>query len=290
VVSSATTAELVPGVDLEALVASRDVTLEALDRARQAIHEARVVALRFGVAVPTLEIRYAGGTYRNLEDEHPRSREALLLEVDRCYWLSLLERTHVSTLMDSRTREAFEKRLRTSPLDYGYERGERLPELTAENVVATLRGLHGSRREFFERGVEEVFRSLSWDHKTNRPHALGQRFITGRAMSYGELRHDGPLFDLERVLALMDGQPPPTWQVGLHKLRASHSRLGGGGTPYGEWIEVPPPSVEGRSLLKIKLHKNGNAHVLIRDARHVDELNRIMARRHPGAIGGRHGD
>jgi hypothetical protein len=109
-------------------------------------------------------------------------------------------------------------------------------------------------------------------------------------MSYGELRRDGPLFDLERVLALMDGQPPPTWQVGLHKLRASHSRLGGGGTPYGEWIEVPPPSVEGRSLLKIKLHKNGNAHVLIRDARHVDELNRIMARRHPGAIGGRHGD
>lgn len=52
-----------------------------------------------------------------------------------------------------------------------------MPALTRGNIEATFIALHQSRAEMFERGVIEIYRSLSWRYRTNTPIRFGKRII-----------------------------------------------------------------------------------------------------------------
>jgi hypothetical protein len=142
-------------------------------------------------------------------------------------------------------------------------------------VRATFQGLHARRGEFFERGVIGVFRSLSWDYKTNRPHAFGRRIIVrGVHGAYGfpDDRRCSLLDDLERVFHVLDGKPEPDHREGVS------ARL------YRQRREERSREDLVDAYLRIRCFKNGNAHVTFLRAEIVDEMNRILARHYPDAL------
>ena len=71
------------------------------------------------------------------------------------------------TFMDAQARKEWGEKV------YSHD----VPPLTFENITATFTNLHGARGDMFERGVLGLFRSLSWNYKTNEPFKFGKRVI-----------------------------------------------------------------------------------------------------------------
>lgn len=278
---STTAQELIPAVSLDALLAARDTALAAFAESRRLLREAREGLRVFGARLPDVKVSFPRGDAASLEDaDYARSIEQ---EIDRHVWVRLFELTNIDTIMDHKTRNDLFSRLHQTR--YRSETDEEMPALTRENIEATLGWIHGQQEEFFEKGIEAVYRSLSWEHRTNEPTRIGERLIINHAFYTQKREWQGDavslnshesLHDLERVLCLLDGQPPPTHGTGSRSM---------GPIPYGQWTDVPSPSgPDGRVLLRLKVFRKGTTHVQILNSKHVDEMNLRMARRFPGAI------
>jgi predicted RNA methylase len=272
---------LIPSISLEALIAARDGADLAIDHIRETIREANARLLPFGVVLPDLSARLAGGNERDLLS--PGHEEAIRYEIDRLIWVRLFQLTNVDTLMDHKTRQELHNKL-NQPMTSMYSDDERMPEISRENIEATFAGVHGNREKYFNDGVEALFKGLSWKHKTNQPGKLGRKSIMygcfyAWSSQFREnevsLQHHNTLQDLERVLCLLAKDPAPVHNVGVRAL---------GKFPWGEWQTVPPTSPHASPLLRLKCFKKGTTHVEILDQKYIDQLNRIMAERYPGAI------
>ena len=272
------TTELIGSLSIEGLLAARDNAVRAFETARALLLDAREHLLRFDVPMPALNACYSAGVSRTLLDDAERWEECgradIVREIDRHAWAMLFKKTHVRQLMDVSARRKMDALLHSSIFGQRPQ-GETLPPLTAETIAATLEGLHANRAAFFEDQVESVFKRISWDHKTNRPCQFGARMIV-RASDSWYYGSEHELYDLERVLCLLDGQPPPDNDGGLRSLARRD-------TTQGEWHTVPS---SGRALLAIKIHSE-TAHVKILAPELVDQLNRIMSNRYPQALGRR---
>lgn len=271
----------IPSISIEALLAARDATIDALRTSREMLDQAEERLAVFGVGAPQPMLRVCADTdLAKLRDAG--HWDAIVNEVDRSIWARLFALTNIDTIMDHRTREELFARLR------GSRQGNRrpddaLPPLTRENIEMTFAALHGQTNEFFERCVESVYKALSWDHKTNEPARIGAKLIiTGAFYAWSRslvgtaanLNGHESLHDLERVLCILDGQAPPTHtSPGLRTI---------GNVPWGRWVDVPSPA--GRVLMRIKCFMKGTTHVQILNPAHVDSLNRIMSKRYPGAL------
>lgn len=276
------TTDLLPSISIEALLAARDNAQAAFARAAQLHREAQAMLAPFGAKLPALLVRFGSESFRDATDCEWQA--AIETEIDRNIWQRLFALTNVETLMDHKTRRELWERLE-HPRFYARQPNdsESLPPLTAENIEATFGHVRSQVPEYFERGVEAVYQALSWDHKTNEPSRIGSKLIVNGAFYNWPRRMQGDtitldrnesLHDLERVLCVIDGQPGPVNGSGLRSM--SHLK-------WGTWYEVPSPS-GGTPLMRLKVFRTGTTHVEILNKEHVNELNRIMARRHPGAI------
>jgi hypothetical protein len=271
---------VIPSTDLEALLARRDAAVGQLRTIAGAVAAYRDVgdaiwpppkegeehrgagssSARFTFDEPTNQ--QARGRGHWLGDD--RWLEASIAAVDASLWDHLLDATGLRTFLDHKAREEWREQIEQ----------RRTPPLTPENVRATFQGLHARRGEFFERGVCAVFRSLSWDYKTNRPHAFGRRIVVrGVHGAYGfpDSRRCDLLDDLERAFHVLDGKPEPDHREGTYQ-RLSRRNRSDAGSPLGD------------AYLSIRTFKNGNAHVTFLRPDLVDEMNRILARHYPDAL------
>lgn len=91
-----------------------------------------------------------------------------------------------------------------------------IPAVSEANILNTFEQLYQSKDEVFERGVINVFKSLSRDFKTNNPCQFGSKIIVnglvkcdrwGYSLNWSWQRDR--LADLERMLMLLDGKPVP---------------------------------------------------------------------------------
>lgn len=261
---------VIPSISIDGLLAARDAAHAAFAEARRLATAAREQLAAFEVTMPCLSVEFAGNDHRSLLDEEYAG--AIRREVDRHVWKRVLEATNVDLLMDAKTRSQLRDRLGRSAIGYGAKESD-LPELTRENIEATWKSTLASARDYFETAVDSVYRSLLWDRVTNTPGLIGERCII-RSRLYGySVRYSEPLQDLERVLLVLDGQPSPTHQSGIRSMPD---------IVYGQWAEVPSPV---RSVLSIKAHKCGTLHVRIHNQRHAQQMNAIVSRRYPHAIG-----
>jgi hypothetical protein len=146
-------------------------------------------------------------------------------------------------------------------------------------VRATFVQLHAKRGEFFERGVLAVFRGLSWDYKTNRPQAFGRRIVVKHVLdAWGspDQHATDRLDDLERAMHLLGGRPEPDHRVSVNSRLWDERRKHGACAPWsGELTD---------EYLRIRLWKNGNAHIAFLRQDLVDEMNRILAKHFPNAL------
>jgi hypothetical protein len=256
---------LIESLAVDRLVNARTAAIKHLEDARDSIREAGVVLASF-VGLPRINMHTTNADTFELIDD--RYWPQIVSEVDRACWVKLFAGTQVTALMDQTTRKELDNKLHDS-VRYNQDP---LPELTVDNVVATLTNVYNNRTEYFLKCVEAVYRRLSWDHKTNKPARFAPRMILKHALLVWpgdksvRIDHSG-IEDLERVVRVLAKLPPPTGQTGVAAL---------GQIALGQWSDALEHETPG--LLLLKPHKIGTIHVQVR-ADVVDEMNRLIRQR-----------
>lgn len=263
--------ELVPSLSIENFIAQRDAMVERAHQARRIIQEIETIAA--ALPAPTT---HHGAWYRlglltepeRIDFTHDRGFDNYVKGIDAGCWARLLDLSGLRTFMDAAARKAWDDNIDK----------RKVPPLTLDNVEATFRAMHDSRREMFERGVIAVFKRLSWDFKTNNPVMFGKRIILQHvydslARRYGiiSVSHSGAdgIDDLMRALCILDGKPEPDHRQGAY---------------YRLDAAAKPGVVDFDGYFTIKGFKNGNGHLTFSRPDLVDLMNQIIGRHFPGAL------
>jgi hypothetical protein len=270
---SAAAQDLIPSISIEALLRRRDAAVERALQAVALLQEGQAIAREGGFGFldialmrgygSTVEHRLCG----NVVDD--RDTEPLIRrQIDRGAWAMLMHESGLRSVMNAETRTRWDEQLA----------GKDVPPLTRENIAATFAQLHAQRGQMLEDGVIAVFRSLSWNYKTNHPAFIGHRVILTylthyryKGARFGSVNHrvTNQLDDLQRVICLVNGQPEPDHRTGWYA-RVSEATRGMG--------------IAENETMQVRLFANGNGHVTFKDQAVVDRLNAIIARRYPGAL------
>jgi hypothetical protein len=182
-----------------------------------------------------------------------------------------MDQSGLRTFMDAKARAEWNRDLREL---------ETIPEFTKQNVDATFFNVHMQRQDFFERGVIECFRNLSWDHKTNSPFKFGKRIIinglyrlwgTGKNkwLSWNDDKGNH-LDDLIRVFSILDGKPEPDHRQNLRTL------IDAADTKKERAIE--------HKYFALKWYLKGTAHLTFKRLDLVERMNNILAKQYPRAL------
>lgn len=159
--------EVIPSVAIDRIIALRQEALSTYLQGVEMLMDARKMMRQAAGA------SYLCGFEQGITDalgwtEHPeRIQMAIKKLIDGKIWDRLLSDTGMYTLMSAKQRGEWDKQLH----------GSDMPEVTLDNVLATFRALNANKADTFEKGIIDVFRSLSWDYKTNNPCKLGKRII-----------------------------------------------------------------------------------------------------------------
>ncbi|EHG2619515.1 DUF4942 domain-containing protein [Salmonella enterica] len=195
--------------------------------------------------------------------------KAITRNLDRGIWRDLMERSGMLSIMDAQAREQW----------YNSLEKDDIPAVSEANILSTFKQLHLNKGEVFERGVINVFKSLSWNYKSNSPCKFGSKIIVnglvkcdrwGYSLNWSWQRDR--LADLERMLMLLDGKPVPDNRADVTRRLGDHIHKNRGSNRYED------------GMFKIKYFKKGTAHIIFKRPELVDRLNDIIARHYPGML------
>lgn len=257
----------VKSLSIENLLRVRDGIKSRIEQAHALLVEAERMAKGAALDMARISVEARRTTY-GPDFFDAGTPDYLLKIVDASAWLMLMKESGLLTFMDAAARSQWNSNCHDL----------RAPELTKENIAATFAELHASRGSFLRRGVVNVFKRLSWNHKTNLPHKFGAKLIKQRMVSlwgpnycYMSFTSQGinALDDLERVFCKLRNQPEPDHRDGWsHRLQK---------------VEKTTRVAESDTM-SVRYFKNGNAHVTFKDAELVDELNRLLSLEYPNAL------
>ncbi len=204
-----------------------------------------------------------------LMEKPEAAMKAITRNLDRSIWRDLMKKSGMLSLMDAQARDQWYRNLE----------GDDIPAISEANILSTFEQLHQSKDEVFERGVINVFKSLSWDFKSNSPCKFGKKIIVnglvkcdrwGFGLNWGWQRDR--LADLERMLMLLDGKPAPDNLADVTRRLGDHIHDNRGSNSYED------------EMFKIKYFQKGTAHITFKRPELVDKLNDIIARHYPGRV------
>ncbi len=193
--------------------------------------------------------------------------------LDRSIWRDLMKRSGMLSLMDAQARDQWYRNLE----------GDNIPSISDESIYSTFKQLHRDKGEVFERGVINVFKSLSWDYKSNHPCKFGKKVIINGLVSYNQwgftLNHNyrrDQLADLERMLFLLEGKAIPDNRSDLTARLYEHIRA-----------NPQMAKVYQDEYFSIKYFMKGSAHLTFKKPALMDKMNDIIAKHYPQALPGR---
>lgn len=147
----------------------------------------------------------------NLPDRKQFLDEAQRL-TDVNAWARLVELTDLERLMDKQAKDELRQQLMKTP-----------PEVTEENVLATIETWAGNAGMVFRRGIANCFSQLDRRFRSHDGWKVGSRVILTDAFNerghWSHYRnHRDTLTDIERVFLTLDGKElPPSGYVGNAK-------------------------------------------------------------------------
>lgn len=251
------TTEIAKKINLSDLLDVREQALLAYAEAERLIREANS-AITACVGAPCYHVSNEILRKINYGGFVKAAREPL----DEALWLFALKYSSVATTMSTAQKEEFRKQLQTK---WSHETRSHVegPHFTRDNVVSTLLRMQAQSRETFAKMVSDLHCSLSRSHKTNAPMAFGEKFIfEGVRSRWGMNTYWHDVFlDLHRVCALVGNKPAPQTYGGLYEFTQSL-------TEFGEWADF--------EMFRVRIYKNGNVHVHIKDALITDRLTEIL--------------
>lgn len=267
--------EIVPSISIHNLVAQRDAAVAALRKIREAVEEYQRVGetIKVGEGYSSAQFSRAAHKWEepiehSYHHNHPRLTESGWMEwasktVDASLWEHLLALSGIRSYMDAEAKKKW---------DEAIEKNTTMP-LTVETAFETFKLMHEKRGEFFERGVLQLFRQLSYDYKSNKPQKFGKRIVIRYLTAYfGYPQHEtcAKLDDLIRAFCILDSKPEHDHRNGVYRALGDKTRPAG-----TDWEN---------DYVRIRVFKNGNGHLFFKRPDLVDQLNLILHKHHPDAL------
>lgn len=191
-------------------------------------------------------------------------REQFRLEarrvIDTDTWAHIIEITDLERLMDKEAKDKLGQQLIADP-----------PEVTVENVQATLQQLYLDAGTIFRRGIANCFSSLDRRFRSHDGWKIGSRVILTYALSewgswnYNSNRRD-TIRDIERTFLVLDGKPMPPDYFGL-AAAIERDRGGRSGRRQG-YTET--------EYFRVRTFMNGNAHVWFKRDDLLERVNQLL--------------
>ena len=256
--------ELIKSVSIENLLQRRADVLECFVQIRALAKKSRQLSAMFADRYPPDFEWASGGQHHDLvshykEDNLEEQLAEYTRHVDKIAWSYLMKESGNLALMDSKAKHDWEQSL----TDFKF------PELTLENIRATFQDMHMARGEMFDRGVLNVYNSLSRHYKANDPFGFKKKIIVG----YLESHYSGgctAIDDLVRCFHVFDNKPEPEYSQCTRNLMSAAKRAG------QDFLET--------EYIHLKWYQNGNGHVTLLRPDLVEKLNRTLFRHFPAHL------
>lgn len=283
---------------VEQIVAYRDAAISRFEAAFEKIVEANdalVVANKlWDSAAPgrsgawsdtTEEIKQFLHAVR-LPDRDRYLRTARRL-IDVTVWSHVIEIAGIEQLMDAQAKKELRDQMRYVPertngdgaLINQEEIDKMLPPVTVDNVYGTLESFMAQAETIFRRGIVNVFTRLDRRFRSHDGFKVGGRLIInhlvsgdGYFSSYGD-RVD-MLLDIERTFLVLDGKSARASYAGIVGI-LHHERR--------SW--TPAQSVHEGDYFRVRIFKNGNAHLWFTRDDLVEQVNKILAKHYGEVLG-----
>ncbi len=260
---------LMPRATVEGLVAQRNAAMTAFEAAHGALSQAANAVADanrlLAAATPGLN-----SYNHHLRGEKVSFHQAQAIPalpdymmtarriVDTDIWAHVIAITDLQRLMDKKAKDQFRQQLLDDP-----------PEVTEDNVLATLEQFFLDADTIFKRGIAECFSNLDRRFRSHDGWEIGSRIILTRAFDeYGSWNyhrnHQDTFADIERVFRTLDNNPAATCEI-VWKL--DQARRGHHGPRQTE-IET--------QYFTIRAFKNGNAHVWFRRDDLLVRVNQLL--------------
>ena len=182
-------------------------------------------------------------------------RHSLDVEV----WANIVELTQLKTLMDKTAKDELRKALSETP-----------PEVTIDNIRATLEGWILGADTTFRRGIAVCFSNLDRRFKSHDGWKIGSRVILTYAFDgngYWNYRrnHQDTITDIERVFLMLDGKKVLQYGHLVDQMR--NARGTGSGARRTEFEN---------DYFLLRAYKNGNCHVWFKRDDLMDRVNQLL--------------
>ncbi|EEU9073109.1 DUF4942 domain-containing protein [Salmonella enterica] len=262
--------DVICSTSIERIVTGRNAALEQIEVLMQQLGDVSTLTRSIGGKTAldwAMKQDFRCGCW--LMEKRETAMKAITRNIDREIWRDLMKKSGMLSLMDAQTRDQWYRNLE----------GNDIPTISEANILSTFEQLHQSKDEVFERGVINVFKSLSWDYKSNSPCKFGKKIIVnglvkcdrwGYSLNWSWQRDR--LADLERMLMLLDGKPVPDNRADVTRQLDDHIHENRGSNSYED------------GMFKIKYFQKGTAHITFKRPELVDRLNDIIARHYPGML------
>jgi predicted RNA methylase len=203
-------------------------------------------------------------------------------------WAWIVERTDLERLMDKEAKDTLRRQMQYVPdrvdrrgqLITGDEVEMGMPDITVENVYATLQQFQADADMIFRRGVANAFSKLDRRFRSHDGFKIGGRIILDRLMSdsgrfsYDSYKRD-TLLDVERAFSIVDGQNVKAAYAGIvGQIEANRS---GCWHPREDLIES--------TYFRVRIYKNGNGHLWMKRPDVVEKINKVLAEWYGEVIG-----
>lgn len=261
--------EIIPSTIITQVCGQRDA---ALARMREAVDLMVAGRAKAEEAEQYAQLAHAGSTFTLSDRSRSTSYQRLFVDIDPTtaletyrqqldarVWMQLFAITGMSRMMDRTAKDELYATL-----------CDTVPEVTEDNIRATLQSLMGDSRLIFQRGLARAFIDLDRRFRSHDAFKIGDRVILthvfdqwGSWNSYSRMRDT--LTDIERVFAVLDGKEPD----GLGLMDTISKSRAGGLRPSQGYVET--------AYFRIRSFKNGNAHLWFTRDDLVEKANQQLA-------------
>jgi hypothetical protein len=270
---------IVPRDTVETIVRNRDRALELYCLAHQALNTANEAVA--GAAGATRDLCPGENRYNHhlssekahwLKPGRVPSREDYMATArkitDTDVWSHLIAITDLEKLMDRKAKDEFSRQLQDDP-----------PEVTVDNVFATLEHFMADAGTIFRRGIANCFSSLDRRFKSHDGFKIGSRVIlTHMFDGFGHMNYhrntEATLIDIDRTFRLLDGKKDCDVYTGI--VGALRNDRTGWGARQTETHS---------DYFKVVGYMNGNAHIWFKRDDLLEKVNKMLAEYYGETIG-----
>jgi hypothetical protein len=262
--------EIVRSISIEALIMEHDRVVDYLessfDQYQQIKNTCQFCELDYAAIGRT---RYSHESWVQVHNQDEQAYlQAAKNRLKAQLWRKLIDESGMKTFMGAKAVTQWEEMV-TEPNKF-----KDLPDITMDNIKATFEALNRDKGAMFNQSVVDVFKSLSWDYKSNRPHKFGKKVIVGYMYSTGNNASRDRINDLEKAFCVLDNKPVKDWRQGSGT-EVYNKACGFGGTRPMEFEF---------DYFKVRTFKNGNAHIIFTQPGLVEKLNKIIAVAYPNTL------